>query len=146
LRNGYDILIDAVHGRDVFSDPRLLDLLRCWSSGARTDTVTGHEESVLRVLSRSVDLTLFGFCCRPALTSLSEVDSLMKRLRWEPLPRWKLKSKAGVFSLEDCDYWERTHGCWRFKLEKLRKRVCWLEKGADRNASAAAQCHHCSMQ
>lgn len=51
--NNYDALIDAVHGRDVARDPRLLDLLSLLvSQGVHLSGVSKHGESGVRVLSR----------------------------------------------------------------------------------------------
>jgi ankyrin repeat protein len=51
--HGYAALIDAVHGRDVARDGRLLDLLRLLiANGVDLDAVTSYGESGLRVLSR----------------------------------------------------------------------------------------------
>jgi len=95
LRNGYDILIDAVHGRDVFSDPRLLDLLRLLvARGARTDTVTGHEESVLRVLSRIGRFDAIRLLLQAgADESLLKWTSLMKTVALGTVAEVELKSK-----------------------------------------------------
>lgn len=51
--DNYDALIDAVHGRDVLRDPRLLDLLRLLiEQGVELSGITSYQESGLRVLSR----------------------------------------------------------------------------------------------
>src|SRR5512143_963029 len=51
--HGYNALVDAVHGRDVYRDARLLDLLKLLiASGVDLNAVTSYEESGLRVLSR----------------------------------------------------------------------------------------------
>ncbi|KQU74261.1 MULTISPECIES: ankyrin repeat domain-containing protein [unclassified Rhizobacter] len=51
--NGYDALINAVHNRDVFADPRLIELLQLLiSHGVALSGVSSYGESGLRVLSR----------------------------------------------------------------------------------------------
>src|SRR5882672_8169907 len=51
--HGYDALIDAVHGRDVARDPRLLELLGLLvAHGVNLSGVSAYGESGLRVLSR----------------------------------------------------------------------------------------------
>src|SRR6478672_2974015 len=51
--NGYDALLDAVHGRDVARDSRLLELLALLvAHGVDLSGVSDYKESGLRVLSR----------------------------------------------------------------------------------------------
>src|SRR4051812_24426839 len=51
--HGYDALLDAVHGRDVARDPRLLELLALLvAQGVDLSGVSAYGESGLRVLSR----------------------------------------------------------------------------------------------
>src|SRR2546425_112519 len=51
--HGYDALLDAVHGRDVTRDPRLLELLALLAAhGVDLSGISAYEESGLRVLSR----------------------------------------------------------------------------------------------
>ena len=79
-RDGYDVLTDAVHGRAVFRDPRLLKLLTLLvARGARTDTITKHSESVLRVLSR---IGRFD-----AVKLLLDAGADESQLSWTPLIR-----------------------------------------------------------
>jgi ankyrin repeat protein len=50
--HGYNALVDAVHGRDVYRDARLLDLLKLLiARGVDLNAVTSYKESGLRVLS-----------------------------------------------------------------------------------------------
>jgi ankyrin repeat protein len=51
--NGYDALIDAVHGRDLQQDSQLIDLLDLLvKHGVALSGVSSYNESGLRVLSR----------------------------------------------------------------------------------------------
>lgn len=51
--HGYTALIDAVHGRDVFNDARLLELLQLLiDHGVNLSATTSYRESGLRILSR----------------------------------------------------------------------------------------------
>src|SRR5690349_20987001 len=51
--HGYDALIDAVHGRDISRDDRLIDLLSLLiANGVDLNGITSYKESALRVLSR----------------------------------------------------------------------------------------------
>jgi ankyrin repeat protein len=78
--NGYDALINAVHNRDVFADPRLLDLLRLLiSHGVALSGISSYGESGLRVLSR---LGRFD-----AVRLLLEAGADESQLAWTPLIR-----------------------------------------------------------
>lgn len=133
--HGYDALLDAVHGRDVYRDPRLLDLLRLViASGAPLDGVSSFKESGLRLLSR---IGRFD-----AVRLLLDAGAPEAHLEWTPLiAAVACGSLAGVqrlleegAALEEIDWWERT--AWlvallagdRAKAELLR------DRGADVNA------------
>jgi ankyrin repeat protein len=135
LRNGYDILIDAVHGRDVFGDPSLLDLLRLLiARGARTDTVTSYNESVLRVLSRIGRFDAIRLLLEAgADESLLKWTSLIKAVALGAVADVETEIKRGV-SLEGRDYWERTAWLLAIQTGEVEKARLLLEKGADRNA------------
>jgi len=143
-RDGYDVLIDAVHGRDVFRDTRLLDLLRLLiARGARMDTVTSYCESVLRVLSR---LGRFD-----GVQILLDAGADESHLSWTPLIRAvALGNVADVeneiahgAALEDRDYWERTAWLVAVQTGQLEKAQLLLEKGANRHA--AGRCSQPSL-
>ena len=134
-RNGCDVLIDAVHGRDVFRDSRLLDLLSLLvKRGARTDTVTSHSESVLRVLSR---IGRFD-----AVRLLLHAGADESHLSWTPLIKAvALGAVADVkneisegTSLEGRDYWERTAWLVAIQTGEIEKAKLLLGNGADRHA------------
>ena len=127
--HGYDALLDAVHGRDVYRDRRLLDLLRVIvANGSPLDGVSSFKESGLRVLSR---LGRFD-----AVRLLLEAGAPEAQLEWTPLiGAVALGSLADVrrllddaAALEAIDWWERT--AWlvallagdRAKAELLRDR------------------------
>ncbi len=76
--HGYDALVDAVHGRDVESDPRLLELLTLLVEfGVAISGITSYAESGLRVLSR---LGRFD-----AVKLLLEAGADKSQLEWSPL-------------------------------------------------------------
>src|SRR5262245_11970545 len=51
--HGYNALLDALHGRDIARDGRLLELLKLLiERGVALSDVTSYRESALRVLSR----------------------------------------------------------------------------------------------
>lgn len=107
--NGYDALIDAVHGRDVARDARLLDLLQVLiDAGVPLDGVSAYNESGLRVLSRlgrfdGVRMLLQAGADRGQLgwTPLLEAVALGSLAEVEAL----LDAGAG---LEAVDWWSRT--------------------------------------
>jgi ankyrin repeat protein len=127
--HGYDALLAAVHGRDVYRDPRLLDLLRVLiASGAPLDGVSSHQESGLRVLS-----CLGRF---DAVQLLLDAGAPETQLAWTPLiaavAQGSLEDVRRLLdegaALEETDWWKRT--AWlvallagdRAKAELLRDR------------------------
>jgi ankyrin repeat protein len=102
-------LLDAIHGRNVHGDPRLLDLLRYLvSKGVDLNFVSEYSESGLRVLSR---LGRFD-----AVKLLLEAGANESQLSWNPLIRAvAIGTHADVKRLLDegedpeaRDYWQRT--------------------------------------
>src|SRR5215813_4048204 len=76
--HGYDALLDAVYGRDVTRDPRLLELLALLvAHGVDLSGVSSYGESGLRVLSR---LGRFD-----AVRVLLEAGADKRQLEWTPL-------------------------------------------------------------
>jgi ankyrin repeat protein len=106
---GYDALVDAVHGRDVARDPRLLELLALLiAHGVNLSGVTVYGESGLRVLSR---LGRFD-----GVRLLLDAGADKSHLEWTPLMEAvALGSLADVQAalgqeagLEERDWWSRT--------------------------------------
>src|SRR5262245_28254926 len=107
--HGYTALLDAVHNRDVFRDPRLLDLLALLvRQGVDLNATSRHQESALRVLSR---LGRFD-----AVKLLIDAGADERQLAWPPLVRAvalgtvdavRRELDAGA-ELEVMDYWHRT--------------------------------------
>src|SRR6266851_3580192 len=107
--HGYDALLDAVHGRDVTRDPRLLELLALLvAQGVNLSGVSAYGESGLRVLSR---LGRFD-----AVRVLLDAGADKRQLEWTPLMEAvALGSLADVrtaletgAALEARDWWSRT--------------------------------------
>lgn len=130
--HGYDALIDAVHGRDLTRDPRLLDLLRLIVPH-RVDLngVTTYQESGLRVLSHVGRFD--------AVQVLLDAGADRSQLQWTPLiEAVALGSLAEVERLardradfEETDWWSRT--AWLVALLKgdLAKAKLLRELGAN---------------
>lgn len=134
--NGYDALINAVYGRDILSDSRLIELLsylierRVELSGVST-----HSESGLRVLSR--------------IGRFDGVELLLKSGADERLLEWTQLHRAvasGTYEdvrtllvtgadLEARDTWERTPWLISLLIGDIEKANLLLEAGADRSAT-----------
>lgn len=153
--DGYDALIDAVHGRDVARDPRLLELLALLvERGAPLSGVSAYEESGLRVLSR---LGRFD-----AVQLLLDAGADRDQLGWTPLMkavalgslddvRAALTQNA---ALEARDWWSRTAWLIAILTGDIPKAELLRASGADTEArgrcgfpplSYAIQGHHPDM-
>ncbi|MET0382102.1 MAG: ankyrin repeat domain-containing protein [Burkholderiaceae bacterium] len=106
---GYNALLDALHGRDVGRDARLLDLLKLLvEHGIDLNVVSGDQESALRVLSR-----LGRFDC---VRLLLDAGALEDHLAWTPLLKAVSNEDVAAVSrlirggaaLEERDWWSRT--------------------------------------
>lgn len=139
FEKGYGALIDAVHGRDVFLDDRLLDLLRLLI-GHQVDLngISSYGESGLRVLSR---LGRFD-----AVHLLLEAGAEEAQLQWTPLIRAvaigtlddiRTLLDAGA-PLEDRDWWSRTAWLMVLQTGDLAKAALLAERGA--NLEAVGHC------
>lgn len=137
--HGYDALLDAVHGRDVCSDARLIDLLVFLiGRGCALSSVTTYKESALRVLSR---LGRFD-----AVKVLLDAGADAAQLGWTALHRAVALGSPGDVEqalrngapLEDPDGWSRTALHVALQSGDLDKVTLLARHGAD--ASARARC------
>ena len=137
--NGYTALVNAVHGRDVRRDTRLLDLLRLLiERGAELNGITKYGESGLRVLSH---IGRFD-----AVRLLLDAGADETQLHWTPLIKavalgtlddmQAALAQGGL--LEGQDWWERTAWLVALQLGDVDK-ARWL---ADQGANTAA-CGRC---
>lgn len=133
--HGYDALLDAVHGRDVSRDGRLVELLELLiAHGVDLSGVTTYEESGLRVLSR---LGRFD-----AIQTLLNAGADKNQLEWTPLiEAVALGSLASVeavlargAALEDRDWWSRTAWLLSLLVGDIAKAKLLRDHGADVNA------------
>ncbi|HZF54428.1 MAG TPA: ankyrin repeat domain-containing protein [Polyangiaceae bacterium] len=133
--HGYDALLDAVHGRDVARDPRLLDLLALLvAHGVDRSGVSAYGESGLRVLSR---LGRFD-----AVRLLLGAGADKRQLGWTPLMEAvALGSLTDVqaalaqgAALEERDWWSRTAWLIALLAGDVAKATFLREHGADPNA------------
>lgn len=139
--NGYDALLDAVHGRDASRDPRLLDLLRLLiASGVNLNGVSSYKESGLRVLSR---LGRFD-----AVRLLLDAGADREHLRWTPLMDAVALGSvsdveaalAGGANLEEKDWWSRTAWLLALLAGDIAKAQMLIDHGADTHA--CGRCGH----
>lgn len=131
-KDGYDALIDAVHGRD---DSRLLEILALLvACGVDLSGISDYAESGLRVLSRIGRFDAVRF--------LLEAGADPSHLEWNPLHQAvALGSIADVQEaldagapLEARDWWSRTPWLIALLIGKLDKVRLLRERGADFNA------------
>lgn len=129
---GYYALIDAVHGRDVSLDNRLLDLLRILiASGVDLNGITRYGESGCRVLS--------GLGRFDAVQLLLDAGADDTPLKWTPLLRAvalgaipEVDEEIGrAASLEDRDWWERTPWLLAIQTGDVGKARLLQERGAN---------------
>lgn len=139
--DGYDALIDAVHGRDISRDQRLLDLLSLLiKSGVELSGISRYSESGLRVLSRlgrfdAVKLLLDAGADKRHL----EWSDLMHAVALGTLADVKAAIDAGA-NLEARDRWSRTAWLIALLTGDIAKARLLLEHGADTTA-----CGHCDI-
>jgi ankyrin repeat protein len=132
---GYDALLDAVHGRDVARDSRLLALLELLvAEGSDLSGISKYKESGLRVLSHigrfdAVRLLLSAGAPRGHLqwTPLIEAVALGSLADVERL------AKGGA-ALEEIDWWKRTAWLVALLAGDLGKAKLLREVGADVDA------------
>ncbi|MEM7595821.1 MAG: ankyrin repeat domain-containing protein [Cyanobacteria bacterium P01_A01_bin.83] len=113
---GYDVLIDAMHGRDISKDPNLIPILNLLlDRGAKVNGISSYEETALKVASYegrfdAVQLLLKADCDRQQL----KWTSLMYAIAFGSLKnvRDQLKNQA---DLKVRDYWQRTP--WLLSIE-----------------------------
>ena len=133
--DGYTALVHAVHGRDIFHDKKLIDLLRLLiANGVELNGITKYGESGLRVLG---NLGRFD-----AVGTLLDAGADCDQLKWTPLLRTvALGSLEDVRtesqhrdSLEDRDWWERTPFLLAIQTGDVTKALCLYNAGSDPDA------------
>lgn len=139
--HGYDALLDAVHGRDVARDPRLLELLALLAAhGVDLCGVSSYGESGLRVLSQ---LGRFD-----GVRLLLDAGADYSQLEWTPLMKAvALGSLADVQAalaqgpaLEERDWWQRTAWLVALLTGDIAKARLLRERGADPAARGRCGC------
>lgn len=131
-KHGYDALLDAVHGRDVGRDPRLVELLALLvAHGVDLSGCTDRGESALRVLAR---LGRFD-----GVRLLLDAGADKSHLEWTPLMEAvALGSQAEVQAvletrpgLEERDWWSRTAWLIALHTGDIGKATLLRDHGAD---------------
>jgi ankyrin repeat protein len=138
---GYTALLDAVHGRDLARDPRLLPLLRLLiAHGVDLDAVSTYKESGLRVLSHVGRFD--------AVAVLLAAGADEGQLGWTPLIKAvALGSLADVerlldagAPLEAADWWSRTAWLVALQTGALDKAQLLRDRGANTEARGRCGC------
>lgn len=137
--NGHNALLDAVYGRNIFSDERLLDLLRLligWNVDLDAESNCG--ETGLRVLSR------IGRFDAVQLLVLAGADD--SSLLFSPLMQAVISGNAGDvearlgsgISLEERDYWSRT--AWILAVQSGSIPITELLERAGADTATVGRC------
>ncbi len=152
---GYEALLDAVHGRDVFRDAGLIELLQFLiAHRVQLNEISSYGESGLRVLSR---LGRFD-----AVRVLMDAGADEAQLAWTPLIKAVVLGTSddlqrlldGGAALEGRDWWSRTAWLVAVQSGDLAKAALLADRGADREAVGrcgkpalffAIQCHRTAM-
>ncbi len=133
--HGNDALLDAVYGRDVARDPRLLELLTLLvNHGVNLFGVSSYNESAVRELSRVARFD--------AVALLLEAGADKSQLGWTPLIEavalGSLADVAAVLkegaALEEKDCWSRTAWLIAVRTGDIAKAKLLGEHGADTEA------------
>jgi ankyrin repeat protein len=135
---GYDALIDAVHGRDLTRDDRLIELLHLLvAKTTKLDSITQYSESALLVLS---SVGRFD-----ALRVLLDAGADGTRLRWTPIFHaiafGSLDDVERLIGegapLEEKDWWGRTPWLLAIHAGDLQKAQLLHRHGANTKACGA---------
>jgi ankyrin repeat protein len=138
-QDGYDALLDAVHGRDLTRDSRLLDLLRLLvAHEVDLSGTSSYKESGLRVLSHVGRFD--------AVQLLLDAGADRGHLQWTPLIEAVALGSAedverlatGGGGLEAVDWWSRTAWLVALLTGDLEKARLLRELGA--NVDARGRC------
>ncbi len=133
--SGYDALLDAVHGRDIVRDGRLMELLQFLvSHKVDLNGMSLHGETALRVLSHRGRFD--------AVRLLLDAGADESQLGWTPLIRaaaiGHLRDVRHLLdngaALEDRDFWSRTAWLVAVQAGDLDKAALLAERGADLGA------------
>ncbi|MBD1864801.1 MULTISPECIES: ankyrin repeat domain-containing protein [Trichocoleus] len=129
---GYDVLINAVHGRDIARDPHLIPLLNLLiERGAKVDGVSRYGESALRVISivGRFDAVQVLLAAGADAEQLAWTD-LMYAIVFEPLATvHELLEQGADLTARDC--WLRTPWLLCLQMGDVEKAKLLLAAGAN---------------
>ena len=130
--SSYDVLIDAVHGRDIAKDPHLIPLLNLLiERGAKVNGVSRYGESALWVTSRvgRFDAVQVLLAAGADAESLGWTE-LMSAIAFEPLATvQKLLEQGADLTVRDC--WLRTPWLLSLQMGDVEKAKLLLAAGAN---------------
>jgi ankyrin repeat protein len=133
--NGYDAVVDAVHGRDILHDQNLIELLNLLiKGGVSLKGMTAYGESGVRVLSRigrfdAVQL-LLNAGANPGDIKFTK---LIEAVTFGSLADVAAIIKSGA-DLEERDHWARTPWLFAIQTGDIARAKFLLEQGSNRNA------------
>ncbi|ODG99118.1 hypothetical protein A4S05_05580 [Nostoc sp. KVJ20] len=132
--NGYDVLINAMHGRDILQDQNLISTLNFLiSRGAAVNGMSSYGESAIKIAAHigrfdAVKL-LLNAGANPEQLGWTE---LMHAIVFESLERVKLLIEQGADQdVRDC--WHRTPWLLSIQMGELPKAKLLLAAGANHN-------------
>jgi ankyrin repeat protein len=132
--SGYDVLINAMYGRDIAKDENLIAIINLLiQRGAKVNGVTSYGESALRVASDkgrfdAVKILLAAGADPQQL----EWSELMYAIAFGSLADVKALIEQGA-ALDEIDYWERTPWLLSLQVGDLAKAQLLLSSGANCN-------------
>lgn len=133
---GYDVLIDAMHGRDILQDENLIEILNLLiSRGAAVNGMSSYGETAIKVAARigrfdAVQLLLNA----GANSEQLRWTQLMHTIVFGSLEQVRLLLEQGAEqNVRDC--WNRTPWLLSIQVGELAKVKLLLGAGADYNAS-----------
>lgn len=130
--SGYDVLIDAMHGRDISKCENLIPIVNLLiTRGARLSSITDYGESALKVASNrgrfDVVKLLLTAGDDPRQLEWSE---LMHAIAFESVEEVKKLIEEGA-ELDTRDFWSRTPWLLSLQVGELEKAKLLLSSGAD---------------
>ncbi len=154
--HGYDVLIDAMYGRDISQDENLIPILNLLlEKGAKVDGISSYQETALRIASRvgrfdAVQLLLAAGCDSQQL----QWTELMYAIVFGSLEDVKNLLQQKKVDLTVRDYWQRTPWLLSIQVGDVEKAKLMLASGIDRDDRGiigktplmyAIQNNHCAV-
>ena len=133
--HGYDVLIDAMHGRDISQDENLIPILNLLlERGAKVNSISSYRETALKIASRlgrfdAVQLLLASGCDSQQL----KWTELMSAIVFGSLEDVKNLLQQKKVDLTVRDYWQRTPWLLSIQVGDVEKAKLILASGINRS-------------